>query len=54
MTLGLPMDIFDFPIEPLGPVKKMDMGTCAFTTKDVDSTKMTEVPGRPSYAIAEE
>lgn len=28
------MDIFDFDISPLGgPVKKIDMGTCAFTSK---------------------
>ncbi|KAG7009157.1 hypothetical protein G7Y79_00003g010250 [Physcia stellaris] len=33
MTLGLPMDIFDFDISPSGPAKKMDMGTCAYTSK---------------------
>ncbi len=32
-TLGLPMDIFDFDISPTGPAKKMDMGSCAFTSK---------------------
>ncbi len=33
MTLGLPMDIFDFDISPEAPAKKMDMGSCAFTSK---------------------
>ncbi|MCJ1294259.1 hypothetical protein MMC34_005817 [Xylographa carneopallida] len=33
MTMGLPMDIFDFDISPTGPAKKMDMGSCAFTSK---------------------
>ncbi|MCJ1362279.1 hypothetical protein MMC16_001382 [Acarospora aff. strigata] len=32
-TLGLPMDIFDFDVSPTGPAKKMDMGSCAFTSK---------------------
>ncbi|KAK6543704.1 hypothetical protein TWF694_000439 [Orbilia ellipsospora] len=32
-TLGLPVDIFEFDIMPGAPVKKMDMGTCAFTSK---------------------
>lgn len=33
-TIGLPMDIFDFDISPSGsvPVKKLDMGSCAFET----------------------
>ena len=33
MTLGLPMDIFDFDISPIGPAKKMDMGKCAVASK---------------------
>ena len=34
MTLGLPMDIFDFDISPTGgPVKKIDMGACAVASK---------------------
>ena len=35
MTLGLPMDIFDFDVSPAaGPVaKKMDMGACAVASK---------------------
>ncbi|KAL9104409.1 MAG: hypothetical protein Q9187_008905 [Circinaria calcarea] len=34
MTLGVPLDIFSFDISPKsGPVEKMDMGTCAFTSK---------------------
>ena len=33
MTMGLPMDIFDFDISPTGPAKKLDMGSCAFTSK---------------------
>ena len=37
MTLGLPMDIFDFDISPLSThreeQKKRDMGSCAFVTK---------------------
>ncbi|KAF3183457.1 hypothetical protein TWF225_000197 [Orbilia oligospora] len=31
-TMGLPMDIFDFDISPGAPVKKIDMGTCAFAS----------------------
>jgi len=31
-TMGLPMDIFDFDISPSGPAKKMDMGSCAFSS----------------------
>lgn len=31
-TMGLPMDIFDFDISPTGPAKKLDMGSCAFTS----------------------
>jgi len=31
-TLGLPMDIFDFDIAPMGKVTAMDMGSCAFET----------------------
>ncbi|KAI0150655.1 acetamidase/Formamidase [Xylariaceae sp. FL1272] len=31
-TLGLPMDIFDFDISPLGPAQALDMGSCAFET----------------------
>ncbi|KAK4464267.1 Acetamidase/Formamidase family-domain-containing protein [Cladorrhinum samala] len=31
-TIGLPMDIFDFDISPSAPVKKLDMGICAFET----------------------
>jgi formamidase len=30
MTLGVPMDIFDFDISPTGPAQKKDLGTCAF------------------------
>ena len=33
MTLGLPMDIFDFDISPTGPAKKLDMGACAVASK---------------------
>jgi len=34
MTLGLPMDIFDFDISPMsGPAKKLDMGACAMASK---------------------
>ena len=34
MTLGLPMDIFDFDISPTaGPVKKIEMGACAVASK---------------------
>jgi len=32
-TLSLPMDIFDFDISPKGKVEKMDMGSCAYTSK---------------------
>lgn len=32
-TLGLPMDIFEFDISPLTPAKKIDLGSCAFTSK---------------------
>ncbi|KAL4906652.1 hypothetical protein BDW74DRAFT_136257 [Aspergillus multicolor] len=32
-TLGVPMDIFDFDIRPEAEVAKLDMGTCAFTSK---------------------
>ncbi|KAF4554691.1 Formamidase-like protein [Elsinoe fawcettii] len=31
-TMGLPMDIFDFDISPSAPVKKLDMGSCAFAS----------------------
>lgn len=31
-TLGVPRDIFDFDIGPEAPIKKLDMGTCAFQT----------------------
>ncbi|KAI1809763.1 formamidase [Poronia punctata] len=31
-TLGLPMDIFDFDISPVGPAKAMNMSSCAFET----------------------
>ncbi|KAJ3575585.1 hypothetical protein NPX13_g3984 [Xylaria arbuscula] len=31
-TMGLPMDIFDFDISPLAPIKALDMGSCAFET----------------------
>jgi len=27
--MGLPMDIFDFDINPATPAKKLDMGKCA-------------------------
>ena len=33
MTLGLPMDIFDFDISPAGPAKKIEMGACAVASK---------------------
>ncbi|KAL6721297.1 hypothetical protein ACLMJK_000399 [Lecanora helva] len=33
MTLGLPMDIFDFDVSPTGPAKKIDMGACAVAGK---------------------
>ena len=34
MTLGLPVDIFEFDIMPkLGGVEKMDMGSCAVASK---------------------
>ena len=34
MTLGLPMDIFDFDISPTaGPVERIDMGACAVASK---------------------
>lgn len=33
MTLGLPMDIFDFDISPTGPAKKIEMGACAVASK---------------------
>ena len=34
MTLGLPMDIFDFDISPAkGPAEKRDMGACAVASK---------------------
>ncbi|KAF3937907.1 Formamidase [Dactylella cylindrospora] len=32
-TMGLPIDIFDFDISPGAPIKKVDMGTCAFASK---------------------
>ncbi|KAF2455253.1 Acetamidase/Formamidase [Lineolata rhizophorae] len=31
-TMGLPIDIFEFDISPGAPVKKMDMGSCAYAT----------------------
>jgi len=31
-TIGLPMDIFDFDISPRGPVQKMRMAQCAYTS----------------------
>ena len=31
-TIGLPMDIFDFDISPRGPVRKMQMAQCAYTS----------------------
>ncbi|KAI9658707.1 MAG: hypothetical protein M1821_002267 [Bathelium mastoideum] len=31
-TMGLPMDIFDFDISPGAPVKKLDLGSCAFAS----------------------
>ncbi|KAL7268201.1 hypothetical protein RUND412_009189 [Rhizina undulata] len=31
-TIGLPMDIFDFDISPHIPARKLDMGTCAYTS----------------------
>ena len=33
MTLGLPMDIFDFDISPTGPAKKIEMGACCVASK---------------------
>jgi len=30
--MGLPMDIFDFDINPDKPAKKLDMGACAFAS----------------------
>ena len=33
MTLGLPMDIFDFDISPTGPAEKIEMGACAVASK---------------------
>ena len=34
MTLGLPMDIFDFDISPAkGRVERVDMGACAVASK---------------------
>ena len=30
MTLGVPMDIFDFDISPSGAAKQRDLGSCAF------------------------
>lgn len=32
-TLGLPIDIFDFDIRPEAQIQKLDMGTCAYVTK---------------------
>jgi len=31
-TISVPMDIFDFDISPKGAVKKLDLGSCAFTS----------------------
>lgn len=34
MTLGLPMDIFDFDISPVGGTpKRLEMGACAVASK---------------------
>jgi len=34
MTLGLPMDIFDFDISPVGGTpEKLEMGACAVASK---------------------
>lgn len=33
MTLGLPMDIFEFDISPFAAVQKRDLGKCAFASK---------------------
>jgi formamidase len=37
-TIGLPMDIFDFDISPSAPlpVKRLDMGSCAFVTGETE------------------
>lgn len=41
-TLGLPMDIFDFDISPSAiPVKKLDMGRCAFETGKTEGEVVT-------------
>jgi len=31
-TMGLPIDIFNFDISPSAPVKKQDLGACAFAS----------------------
>lgn len=31
-TIGLPKDIFDFDISPEAPVKKLDLGKCAYAS----------------------
>lgn len=33
VTIGVPMDIFDFDISPTGSVDKMDLGSCAYASK---------------------
>jgi len=33
MTLGVPMDIFDFDISPTGPARKLELGACAFASQ---------------------
>jgi formamidase len=33
VTIGVPMDIFDFDVSPTGPVEKRDLGSCAFVSK---------------------